>query len=106
MSEHRGHLLPDAGDMSCRGPAIVGLHADRRQRIYGGQDRYALAYRISRKSPTRGWPLLTHQPLIACKCRRPMSQAARACACATLMVTGHERRTHLENARMPAPLVF
>jgi len=34
--------------MSCRGPAIVGLHADLRQRIYSGQDRHALAGHINR----------------------------------------------------------
>ena len=34
MSEHREYLLPDTEDMSCRGAAIVGLHAGWRQRIY------------------------------------------------------------------------
>src|SRR5580692_12806550 len=34
MSEHRGHLLPDTEDISCRAAATVGLHAERRQRIY------------------------------------------------------------------------
>jgi hypothetical protein len=35
MSEHREHLLPDTADIFLpRGAATVGLHADRRQRIY------------------------------------------------------------------------
>jgi hypothetical protein len=34
ISEHRGHLLPDAEDISCRGAPTVGLHAEMRQRIY------------------------------------------------------------------------
>ena len=32
MSEHRGHLLPDAEDISCRGGLIVGLRTGMRQR--------------------------------------------------------------------------
>jgi hypothetical protein len=34
MSEHRGHLLPDTEDISCRGGLIVGLRTGVRQRIY------------------------------------------------------------------------
>ena len=43
MSEHRGHLLPDTEDISCRGGPIVELRPGMRQRIYRCRDRDVLA---------------------------------------------------------------
>ena len=47
MSEHRGHLLPDAEDFSCRAASpLYGCTLAAGNAFTAGQDRYVLASHV------------------------------------------------------------
>ena len=77
MSEHRGHLLPDTEDISCRGGPIVELRPGMRQRIYRCRDRDVLAGHARLPSGTlrvggAGPPL--RERLLECRPAEPWRQ--------------------------------
>jgi hypothetical protein len=56
ISEHRGHLLPDAEDVSCRGAPTVGPHAEMRQRIYRCASRVSVTHPCSEAAASGSVP--------------------------------------------------